>query len=383
MNKFVCPKCGNSSEQFIGYKNNLPYCRACISFQGKEANKDFLPKDNLKLELKYPLSEKQENISNLVVKNISEGKNILIHAITGAGKTELVYKIIELKLQKRLHVGFATPRKDVVVDLLPRFKEAFPKADIKSVYGEHSSQLNGDIILLTTHQLYRYNKYFDLLVLDEIDAFPYKGNQVLNHFFYQSIKGNYILLSATPSKEDIENIKKDNGVVLNLFERYHHHLLDVPLFIKTSYPFSYYKVLTLLNNFIRENKQVFIFVPTIDCGVKLFSFLNKFNHTGAFVSSKEESRRLDIEKFKNQEYMFLVTTSILERGVTVKDLQVIVFESDHDIYNAATLIQISGRVGRKINAPTGKIIFLGKEKNQEIEKAIHEIERYNSKANIL
>lgn len=382
-NIFVCHICGNKDPRFIGYKNGIPYCRACIAFQGRKADLNYKVNQNLSLNLTYPLSEKQEEIATQVLSNIKRRKNVLIHAVTGAGKTELVYYSMEHILKKGGHVGFATPRKDVVIDLLPRIKEAFPTAKVIAVYGSHSETLNADIITLTTHQLYRYENYFDLLVLDEIDAFPYKGNTILNSFFRKSVKGNYILLSATPSEEDIKSINRDNGVVLSLFERYHHSPLPEPQFEKHLKINAYLATYKILKEFIVDKKQTFIFCPTIEIGWKLFHFLSSLIPNGSFVSSEEETRRIDIERFKNKELDYLVTTSILERGVTVKDLQVIVFAADHVLYNKAALIQIAGRVGRKINATKGKVIFIGEKETYDIRKAKDEIHEYNKKANLL
>lgn len=383
MEKFTCPRCGNSNIESIGIKNGHPYCRLCLPFQGQICDQTFIVNKKISLNISYPLSDNQKRVSDKVLSLLKNKKNALIHAVTGAGKTELVYASMEYYLKKGLHVGFATPRKDVVVDLIPRVKEAFPLADVIGVYGDHSTILNGDIILLTTHQLYRYPKYFDLLILDEIDAFPYKDNLVLNNFFYNAIKGNYVLLSATPSKTDIEKIKIDNGEVVSLFERYHHSPLPLPIFEKHINIISVFFILKRIYRYRNENKPVFIFVPTIDQGKKLFSIISLFFHDGSFVSSKEECRRLDIEKFKDNEFSFLVTTSILERGVTVKNLQVLIYNANHPIYNKATLVQIAGRVGRKIGASKGDVIFYGKESNKEIEEAIYEINRYNKKAGLL
>ena len=115
--------------------------------------------------------------------------------------------------------------------------------------------------------------------------------------------------------------------------------------------------------------------------IKLYSFLSILIKGGAFVSSKEEERSLIIERFKKGYYSYLVTTSILERGVTVENLQVIVFSADNEIYDSASLIQIAGRAGRKINSPYGKVIFIGEEFNSEIEKCISEISKYNKVKN--
>ncbi len=374
--RYICPRCGNDDERFIGYLNGKPYCRLCLPFQGKDADKDFKVRKNIKLQLGYPLSAAQNKISDEVVTCLKEKKNVLIHAVTGAGKTELVYKAMAMYLELGLHVGFCTPRKDVVIDLKPRIEEAFPKARVISVYGEHTQKLNGDIIVLTTHQLYRYNHYFDLLILDEIDAFPYAGNKILHSFFSKAVRGHYVLLSATPSKEDLERMKKE-GRVLQLFERYHKGKLIVPTIKETSEYFLYATCLKQMRVFLKADKPLFIFVPTIEKGEKLFKFLYLFEKEGSFVSSESENRKIDIQRFKNGEFKYLVTTSILERGVTVKNLQVIVFEADDSIFNKDTLIQISGRVGRKIGATNGEVIFIASDISTAMREAIEEIKFYN------
>ena len=73
----------------------------------------------------------------------------------------------------------------------------------------------------------------------------------------------------------------------------------------------------------------------------------------------------------------LVTTAVLERGVTVKDLQVIIFGADHPLYTSSALIQISGRVGRKKDAPTGEVVFIARRETNEMVEAVNEIKEAN------
>ena len=63
--------------------------------------------------------------------------------------------------------------------------------------------------------------------------------------------------------------------------------------------------------------------------------------------------------------------------MTVKDLQVIVYHADHELYDEGTLIQISGRVGRKIDAYDGEVIFIASRKTKKMENAIRKIENAN------
>ena len=81
--------------------------------------------------------------------------------------------------------------------------------------------------------------------------------------------------------------------------------------------------------------------------------------------------------FRQNAYKYLVTTSVLERGVTVRNLQVIIYKSDSFVYDSGTLVQISGRVGRKKDAPTGEVIFLANKITKEMRDAIDEIRDKN------
>ena len=89
---------------------------------------------------------------------------------------------------------------------------------------------------------------------------------------------------------------------------------------------------------------------------------------GEFVSSKTRDRNTIIEDFKRGKYKYLITTSILERGITIPRVQVIVYKSDHVIFDKATLIQIAGRVGRKRDSPYGDVVFIAQNQSLEIEE---------------
>ena len=101
-------------------------------------------------------------------------------------------------------------------------------------------------------------------------------------------------------------------------------------------------------------------------------------HGGYFVHSKCHDRAKRIQDFRDGVYSYLITTAVLERGVTVKDLQVIIYEADHHLYDESTLVQISGRVGRKLDAPEGEVIFLGSKETREITNAIKQIKDKNT-----
>lgn len=301
--------------------------------------------------------------------NYQKHINTLVYAVCGAGKTELVYAVIEYALKNKLQVGFAIPRRDVVIELSLRLQDAFKKYKVVCVYGGNTSVLEGDIICLTTHQLFRYEKYFDLLILDEVDAFPYKDNEVLESFFNRSVRGNHVLMSATPSDNLLSKYNKEGFGIVTLFKRYHGKKIPEPsIFVNlkiVNYIYLFYK----FKQFMKEEKPLLIFSPTIEECENLYTIMKLFRINGNFVHSKCKDRSLRIEKFRKSEYKFLVTTAVLERGVTLKNLQVIIFNASSFIYTKEALIQISGRVGRKKDATDGEVIFIGSRKTKEMVEA--------------
>lgn len=248
---------------------------------------------------------------------------------------------------------------------------------VTSVYGGHTDSLYGDILVLTTHQLYRYNKYFDLLILDEIDAFPYKGNDVLYNLFLRSLKGNYVLMSATPDDKTLKLFKNNGYDIVKLFKRYHSKPIPIPKIIKKHMFFKLFYIIKKLKEYKLKHKQCFVFCPTIDITEDLFLKINLFLKDGNYVHSKRNNRDLIIDEFRNKKYSFLITTAVLERGVTVKGLQVIIFDADNKIYSKDALIQISGRVGRVIGEETGEVIFLCDKETKEMNDAIEFTKRAN------
>lgn len=375
---FVCPRCGNKDPKFIGRLNGKAYCRKCIGFSGAMASQEDGKPKKVLLRLNYELSEEQTVLSDQIVNNFKRGVDTLVYAVCGSGKTEISYAVIKYAMEQGMHVGFALPRRDVVIELYERLKDAFPYNKIVAVYGGNHEILTGDCVILTTHQLFRYPNYFDLIVMDEIDAFPYKGNDVLEAIFKRSLRGHCLMMSATPSKEVVSAFLTPGHQMLTLHTRFHKHPIPVPEnLIRRGYRKIFFLV-KKLREYQKEGRPVFVFVPTIDLSISLYRVLAAACPNGNYVSSKREGRTKIIRDFKNRKYDYLITTAVLERGVTVAGLQVIVYEADSPIYNAATLIQIAGRAGRKNEAPDGDVIFLADTESEAMANAVSEIKYCNT-----
>ena len=92
------------------------------------------------------------------------------------GKTEICFESICGYLAQGKKVGFAISRRQVVLEIANRLRRAFPELSVCEVAQGYTQVTDADLIVCTTHQLYRYPYAFDLLILDELDAFPFVGN---------------------------------------------------------------------------------------------------------------------------------------------------------------------------------------------------------------
>jgi competence protein ComFA len=186
------------------------------------------------------------------------------------------------------------------------------------------------------------------------------------------------MMSATPSEAVIKEFQGEGHAILELRTRFHKCPIPVPKTITVPSIFQLLFVIRRLRVYGKEGKPCLIFVPTVEDAELLFQKLSMFVKGGDYVSSKRRMREAIISKFKKGGYSYLVTTAVLERGVTVKGVQVVVYGADDPIYDSAALIQIAGRVGRKKGAEDGDVFFLAKEESKSMRKAIKEIQFCNT-----
>ncbi len=396
----LCGRCQTShlkETRLIKNKyNKFYYCSECIELGRVESHRYFysVPEKECKIKKiifnwEGKLTEDQAKVSKNLVTSYKKNKNHLVHAVTGAGKTEMLFELLRYALEKGHRIAVASPRVDVCLEIFPRFQKVFPDERIALLYGSKEQEYYyASFVVTTTHQLLRFSKAFDLIIVDEVDAFPYADNPVLERGTKNALKkkGRLVYLTATPSKKIIEKINKKELERSQLAKRYHGYRLPTP-----ACHFDYFLVSRLeqgrLSKFFldilnKQEKGCLIFFPNIERMVKCFYLLQKKfpDKRITIVYANEANREEKIKKMRNKQIDWLLTTTILERGVTFENVDVIVFEAHHRSFTKASLVQISGRVGRKKEYPTGNIYFLHSGRTQNIKEAINEIGQMNERA---
>lgn len=326
--------------------------------------------------LAYELTAYQKKAIQQLNAYLKDKHDVLVYAATGAGKTEIVMQSIENYLNQGKKVGIAISRRQVVLEIAKRMQEAFSSIQVIAVCEGYTRVVDGDLIVCTMHQLYRYPQCFDLLIMDEVDAFPYFQNALLEKVAMHACVGQKIYLSATPDALMKQQIKAGKLKVVELFVRPHFHPLVVPKVRCAPFWIQVLLLLSFLYKKKREQKQVLIFVPTIAMG-ECCAYLCKVLFACASFSSKTIEKEKILDAFRAQQIQFLFCTTVLERGITIKGVDVCVLQGEHIVFNEASLIQIFGRVGRSIAIPTGEALLLCTHQNDEIKNCVKHLRKMN------
>ena len=192
----------------------------------------------------------------------------------------------------------------MVIELVKRIQKQFLIFNDYLVYGGHTECLEGQFIIYSKHQLYQhYPRMFDLLILDEYDAFPYRDNEVLENILMNSIKGNYVFMSATIESGDVP-----------ILQRFHHQPLPIPT-CKVMGNFMMLCHLVYQLKKYQKDKTGISFVPRIEMTRQVQKFLKFFSIKSHCATSKEKNIHQSLEMIKSHEIDVIVcATSFRKRN---------------------------------------------------------------------
>ncbi len=377
-----CSVCGRQDCLFCLSCAGMGPIRGCDTFITSASPIILSPARSIQLELSYGLTPAQREAS-LQLLHFWQGpeQRALVWAACGAGKTEVTFPLIRQALQDGAQVLFAIPRSDIVREMTERLRNAFPGVTVASHYGGQPWLAPGNLVVATTHQVLGLYRRFQLAILDEVDAFPYQGSEMLRFGLQRAItnSGRLVEMTATPSR------RRDYGKVITIPARYHGYRLPEPRLIAHNLP--HWEQLqpehlpSLIMQLLRDEAPWLVFAPTIAACGRLREVLSAaLRKQVGLCHSKKRGRSAIIERFREGKVDVLVTTSVLERGVNFPGVQVAIFYADHNLYNVSTLVQIAGRVGRAADCPRGLVFFVGSRVSVQMKKALRLIQTLNKEA---
>ena len=386
--RFHCARCG---EECV-------YCRRCIMMGRVSQCSPLVRWTGPEPVFSYPdalrwegqLSIAQGEAAMRIVEAIEKKTDLLIWAVCGAGKTEMLFPGIACALQAGLRLAIATPRTDVVLELAPRLQQVFPDVPVAALYAGSGDRYKfSPLTITTTHQLLRFHAAFDVMIIDEVDAFPYAADEMLQKAAEKARKRNsaLIFLTATPEETWQRECLTGKRNCYILPARFHQHPLPIPRFIwcgnwrkaltKKRIPLP---VRTWVQERLAMGKQAFIFFPDSGLMERTLPLFHEFHPDIASVHAEDPERKEKVQAMREGRIPILLTTTILERGVTIPNFDVAVVGAEDDTFTESALVQIAGRVGRSPVYPTGDIAFFHYGKSRAMVRAREQLQRMNEEA---
>ena len=382
----TCSRCG---AELTAARNQLPdgrwYCTACIVLGRVVSGTELLwfpqqvyPPRDLQLSWNGQLTTAQQRVAQELMASFNHGRDHLLWAVTGAGKTEMLFPLLRRALSRGERVAVVSPRVDVVLELAPRLAAAFADCVPAVRYGGSGPIPVGQFLLATVHQLLRFKASFGLIVVDEVDAFPYAGDPMLERAVRRAATGSVIFLSATPSASLLRQARRKQIGMSYLPRRFHGFPLPVPqirLVGKSVYNLRIIK--HIISRVIATCARCLIFVPAVRDLETVRKLLAGQGVAASTVHAQEPLRQERVQELRDGAIQVLITTTILERGVTFADCGVVVLQADAPLFASSALVQMAGRAGRKREHPDNPVFFVSKTYTRSMAQAVRQIKQMN------
>ena len=394
----ACLECGDTASWTCQNCSNMGLAKSCTPLYASPDAAQEAPQ-SVDLQLPAALTPLQQQAAHALQEFLAQRRlsTCLFWAVCGAGKTETVLPAVQQVLAAGGRVLWATPRRDVVMELAPRLQQAFPAVGQAVLHGQSAQRFaTAPLILATTHQALRLFAAFDLVILDEVDAFPYVDNPMLQLAVQRALRpeGKLIYLTATPTEELLQQVRRGQVQQVLLPLRWHGHPLPEPQLRLLRLPAPRQaewrlppQLIRLLDDSLEKDLcQVLVFVPSVRLAEQVGRSLQ--THYAArgtadwveYIHAADRQREHKRGRFFAGEFPILVTTTLMERGITLPRVNVIVLYADAQIFQAPVLMQIAGRAGRAAEYPQGKVYFLAQRRTRALAAACAQIRQLNRAA---
>ncbi len=345
--------------------------------------------EGVDLAMPHPLTDAQKQAACMLRDWYvgDSAREVLVWAVCGAGKTEVSFSAIHSALASGRRVLFAAPRRDVVAELEPRVRAAFPGVTCSTFCGGPGGQRDYDarVILATTHQAMRFYRRFDLVILDEADAYPFAGSEALASAVYRSLvpTGRMVIMTATPSRGHLARVKSEVLPCIRIPARHHGKPLPEPEVVTAHGSDLLLKVAEIVGAGAGPGSPFLVFVPRRRQAREVAKYL-LWKVPGVrveWVHSQDPARDDKRAAIAGGECDVLVSTSVMERGVTVDGVDVIVCHADDDVvFDYRALVQMAGRAGRTAANPEGRVWFVCANESRHVRTAVGIIREMNAEA---
>lgn len=320
-------------------------------------------------KLPFELTVDQRKAIDMIYHDLNSNiaMNRLLQGDVGSGKTIVAFLAIYINYLSGYQSALMAPTEILSLQHYNNFLELFKESNIKCclLTGKTSSKEkkkiyeeleNGSIdVVIGTHALISNNVLYHnlgLVITDEQHRFGVKQRQNL---YNKGITPDILYMSATPIPRTYA-ITLYGDMDISSIKSMPSGRKKVKTYLKKSSEIK--DVLQLMYEQLEDNHQIYVIAPLIEDSDKSdleniyaleekmnLAFGKKYNVSvlhGKLSNNEKEEVML---KFKNNETHILISTTVIEVGVDVKNATMMVIFDSYQ-FGLSTLHQLRGRVGR-------------------------------------
>ena len=300
----------------------------------------------------------------------------LLQGDVGSGKTIVAFSAANNVIKSGFQVAVMAPTEILARQHFTLAKKIFDnkiRVEILSGKTENNEKkiitkklANNDIdIIFSTHAIFQKKIVFDklgLIIIDEQHKFGVNQRKKLSD--KGGVNCDVLLMSATPIPRTL-TMTIYGDMDLSIIKEKPKLRKEVKTYSKLESKID--DILKFIKKEMNNGNQIFWVCPLIEeskkldhtSAVKKFEFLNKiFPNQVALLHGKTDINEKEkiLNKFLNQKFKILVSTTIIEVGIDFPNANVIIIENANK-FGLSQLHQLRGRVGRGEKQSTCILMF--------------------------
>lgn len=245
-----------------------------------------------------PLNQYQTEAFGKILKNFNSQKPVLLHGITGSGKTRIYAELIQQQIDKNRQTLYLLPEIALTTHMVTRLKSLFGD-DVLVYHSKMNNQerveiwnavlLGTKIVIAARSGLFLPFSHLGLIIVDEEHDPSYKQNEPNPRYnardaalyLAHQTNANIILGSATPSLESYANAMSQKYGLVQITERFGDSVLPTISIVdlKNEHKDQRFKgvfsheLITAIENALIQKEQVLLFQnrrgysPTLSCQI--------------------------------------------------------------------------------------------------------------------
>ena len=350
--------------------------------KGYNRNIDITKLNELINTLPFKLTTDQNTALNEIINDLNSDRrmNRLVEGDVGSGKTIVALLAIYGMINSGYECALMAPTEILANQHYENFKNILKDVRIELLTGSITKKKKDEInkklenreidLVIGTHALIQDSVHFNnlgLVVTDEQHRF---GVNQRNNLKNKGMMPDVLYLSATPIPRTYA-LTIYGDMDLSIIKSMPSGRKKVKTIVKEDSEIK--DVLTMIKNELDLKHQIYVVAPLIedennDSVTKLlrqYSIAFKNYNIGILHGKMKPNEKDEVmNKFINKEIDILISTTVIEVGVDVKNATMIVIHNA-EVFGLSTLHQLRGRVGR--NSFDSYCILIGSKNNERLK----------------